>query len=314
MNVFDLDTDLITRYEQFARSFTIIRADDLRQQIDAVYDSEKFWPEPLIALNPQFKHGRSLAELSSAGVVDPALEQVFALGQPRKAISLHCHQDEALMKALQRRNYIVTTGTGSGKSLCFFVPIIDRILKARRAGGPRGTRAIVIYPMNALANSQREELEKFIEGCGLLAELRPTFARYTGQEQDSERKRVAETAPDIILTNFMMLELLMTRQDDLDRQVIENMKGLEFLVLDELHIHTASSCKRTAVRTRRHARPAVRQGDWRGHSFLFYRMAPRLLSRDGTGLTALSRFDQGLDVGDRQRAIIGLFAQRVGVA
>ena len=251
MNVFDLDTDLITRYEQFARSFTTIRADDLRHQIDAVYDSEKFWPEPLIGLNPQFKHGRSLAELSLAGVVDPALEQVFALGQPRKAISLHCHQDEALMKALQRRNYIVTTGTGSGKSLCFFVPIIDRILKARRAGGPRGTRAIVIYPMNALANSQREELEKFIEGCGLPTELRPTFARYTGQEQDSERKRVAETAPDIILTNFMMLELLMTRQDDLDRQVIENMKGLEFLVVDELHTYRGRQGADVAMLVRR---------------------------------------------------------------
>lgn len=67
------------------------------------------------------------------------------------------------MKAVQGRNYIVTTGTGSGKSLCFYVPIINRILAARRAGEPRRTRAIVIYPMNALANSQREELEKFIQ-------------------------------------------------------------------------------------------------------------------------------------------------------
>ena len=53
MNVFDLDADLITRYEQFSRSFTTIRSADLRLQIDAVYNSEKFWPEPLIGLNPQ---------------------------------------------------------------------------------------------------------------------------------------------------------------------------------------------------------------------------------------------------------------------
>lgn len=82
MNVFDLDADLINRYEQFARSFTTIRADDLRQQIDAVYDSQKFWPEPLIGLNPQFKAGRSIVRLAADGVVDPALEQVFALGDP----------------------------------------------------------------------------------------------------------------------------------------------------------------------------------------------------------------------------------------
>lgn len=251
MNVFDLDADLINRYEQFARSFTTIRADDLRQQIDAVYDSQKFWPEPLIGLNPQFKAGRSIVSLAADGVVDPALEQVFALGDPRKPISLHRHQDEALMKALQHRNYIVTTGTGSGKSLCFFVPIIERILKARRAGEPRRTRAIVIYPMNALANSQREELEKFIDGCGLPPDMRPTFARYTGQEQENERKQVANNAPDIILTNFMMLELLMTRQDDLDRQVIENMKGLEFLVLDELHTYRGRQGADVAMLVRR---------------------------------------------------------------
>lgn len=251
MNVFDLDADLIGRYEQFARSFTTIRADDLRSQVDAVYDSAKFWPEPLIGLNPQFKPGRTVAELVNENLVDPALEQVFALGEPRQTIALHRHQDEALMKALQRRNYIVTTGTGSGKSLCFFVPIIDRILKARRAGQTRRTKAIVIYPMNALANSQREELEKFIEGCGLPTELKPTFARYTGQEQESERKRVADAAPDIILTNYMMLELLMTRQDELDRQVIDNMQGIEFLVLDELHTYRGRQGADVAMLVRR---------------------------------------------------------------
>lgn len=251
MNVFDLDADLINRYQQFARSFTSIRADDLRDQIDAVYESERFWPEPLIGINPQFMPGRSIAELVLEGVVDPALQQVFGMGRPRKPLSLHRHQDEALMKALQRRNYIVTTGTGSGKSLCFFVPIIDRILKARRAGEPRRTRAIVIYPMNALANSQREELEKFIEGCGLESSMRPTFARYTGQEKESARKQVADVAPDIILTNFMMLELLMTRQDELDRQVVENMKGVEFLVLDELHTYRGRQGADVAMLVRR---------------------------------------------------------------
>lgn len=251
MNVFDLDADLIRRYQQFARSFTSVRADDLRTQVDGIYESSKFWPEPLIGLNPQFKPGRSVEELAAEGVVDPALAQVFAIGNPREPISLHRHQDEALMKALQRRNYIVTTGTGSGKSLCFFVPIIDRILKARRAGGPRRTRAIVIYPMNALANSQREELEKFIEECGIATELKPTYERYTGQEPESERRRIADAAPDIILTNYMMLELLMTRQDELDRQVIDNMKGLEFLVLDELHTYRGRQGADVAMLVRR---------------------------------------------------------------
>ena len=76
----------------------------------------------------------------------------------------------------------MTTGTGSGKSLCFFIPIIDAAIRARAAREPARTRAIVIYPMNALANSQREEIDKFIKQSGLPDHLRPTFARYTGQE------------------------------------------------------------------------------------------------------------------------------------
>jgi hypothetical protein len=87
---------------------------------------------------------------------------------------------------------------------------------------------VIIYPMNALADSQLEELEKFIGGSGLEKELHPTYRRYTGQESDAERQAIAAAKPDILLTNFMMLELLMTRQDELDRAVIANAVGLDF--------------------------------------------------------------------------------------
>ncbi|MBB4615771.1 DEAD/DEAH box helicase [Novosphingobium taihuense] len=251
MNVFEIDADLIGRYEKFARSFTTIRAPDISAQVNEIYDSKQFWPEPLIGINPAFLKGQSLPALAVSGEVDPDLPKIFALGSPRSPIGLHRHQEQALAKALAGRNYVVTTGTGSGKSLCFFVPIIDRILKARRANEPRRTRAIVIYPMNALANSQREELEKFIGGCGLDKSLRPTFARYTGQESEAERQQVASDPPDILLTNFMMLELLMTRQDELDRKVVANMQGLEFLVLDELHTYRGRQGADVAMLVRR---------------------------------------------------------------
>ncbi len=251
MNVFDLDADLIARYEQFARSFTDIRSADLKAQIDAIYDSAAFWPEPLIGLNPRYKSGGSITKLVADGDADPALANVFALGNPRAPITLHRHQEQAFHKAKLNKNYIVTTGTGSGKSLCFFVPIIDAVLRARRAGEPRRTRAIIIYPMNALANSQLEELDKFVEASGLDDDLKPTFARYTGQEKDGDRQKVASNPPDIILTNFMMLELLMTRQDNLDRQVIANMSGLEFIVLDELHTYRGRQGADVAMLVRR---------------------------------------------------------------
>ena len=98
---------------------------------------------------------------------------------------------------------MVTTGTGSGKSLCFFIPIVSHVLAARRRSAQRRTHAIVVYPMNALANSQMEELSKFIDQVP--GDRPVTFARYTGQEDMDERRRVADDPPDILLTNFMML-------------------------------------------------------------------------------------------------------------
>ena len=78
-----------------------------------------------------------------------------------------------------------------------------------------------------------------------------TFARYTGQEDGDERRRVADEPPDILLTNFMMLELLMTRQEEIDRRVIGNCAGLQFLVLDELHTYRGRQGADVALLVRR---------------------------------------------------------------
>src|SRR6266850_3700575 len=161
------------------------------------------------------------------------------------------HYDALVAKAARHQSFVVTTGTGSGKSLCFFIPIINAAIRARASGDASRTRAIVIYPMNALANSQREELTKFLDQSGLPENLRPTFARYTGQEDQDERERIREAKPDILLTNFMMLELLMTRQNKLDQTVIENAQGLDFIVLDELHTYRGRQGADVAMLVRR---------------------------------------------------------------
>ena len=251
MDIFDLDRSLTDRYAHFARSFAEIRAPEIRSQVQEIYDGKKYWPEPLITINPRYEAGKNISELAAKGVIDPALKDIFALGRERNPITLHKHQQRSITKAQSGEDYIVTTGTGSGKSLCFFIPIIDQIVKARRAGEGKRTRAIIIYPMNALANSQLEELTKFVGEAGLGDDLRPTFARYTGQESEARRQEIAAQKPDIILTNFMMLELLMTRQDEVDKAVIENATGLEFLVLDELHTYRGRQGADVAMLVRR---------------------------------------------------------------
>jgi hypothetical protein len=249
MNVFDLDQALVGDYERFARSFTQIRAKDIRTQVENLYSSNRFWPEPLISINPHYQRGAEIKKLVAEGSLHADTGKVFRVGG--ESLRLHRHQEQAVAKAAQRQSFVVTTGTGSGKSLCFFIPIIDSIIRGRATGEPARTRAIVVYPMNALANSQMNELEKYIEQSGLPQQLRPTFARYTGQESSDERARIRDAKPDILLTNFMMLELLMTRQNPLDQAVIANAHGLDFIVLDELHTYRGRQGADVAMLIRR---------------------------------------------------------------
>ena len=169
---------------------------------------DRYWPEPLIQINPSYKRSTDVGALTANGVLAAGCVDIFqANGQP---LSLYKHQEQAIALAAEDESFVVTTGTGSGKSLCFFIPIVSHVLNARRASAQQRTHAVVVYPMNALANSQMEELDKFI---GQMPGDQPiTFARYTGQEDVDERRRVADKPPDVLLTNFMMLELLMTRQ------------------------------------------------------------------------------------------------------
>ena len=273
LDVFALRNAVVDDYKKFATSFTTIQADDIRQQVTEIYDEGRFWPEPLIQINPAYEPAGTVAHAVAAQLLHPGCADIFNL-------TLHKHQHQALTIAARGESYVVTTGTGSGKSLCFFIPIVSAILKAREQDAVPRTRAIVIYPMNALANSQLEELAKFMPDR---PEGKPvTFARYTGQETTEQKQAVAANPPDILLTNFMMLELLMTRQDPLDRQVMQNCEGLRFLVLDELHTYRGRQGADVAMLVRR-----VRE-----------RLSPDVLC---IGTSATMKSDGTLD--DRRRVV-----------
>ena len=249
MKAFEFDHRLIDSYARFSRSFSTIRSADLKSEINRQYDAGRFWPDALLSLNPRYLKGPTVDDLVASGDLDEATGKIFRFGQA--PLRFYRHQAQSIAKARAGQSYVVTTGTGSGKSLCFFVPIVDAIVRARKAGKPRRTSAIIVYPMNALANSQINEIEKFISQSGLPSELKPIVRRYTGQESQEERRRIADDPPDILLTNFMMAELLLTRQDDLDTKVIENATGLDFIVLDELHTYRGRQGADVAILVRR---------------------------------------------------------------
>ena len=253
LDVFDLRDDLVSGYSLFSRSFTRIAASDIKDRIDGEYQKGRYWPEPLIQINPNYKRVDSVQNLVKQGLLHPVCADIFQVGKTDgkpAPLHLYTHQLEAITAAKEDKSYVVTTGTGSGKSLSFFIPIVDQILRSKEKDPTPRTRAIVIYPMNALANSQLEELNKFLHGYA--ADKKPfTVERYTGQDETAERERIASNPPDILLTNFMMLELILTRYESRDRRVVEHCHGLEFLVLDELHTYRGRQGADVAMLVRR---------------------------------------------------------------
>lgn len=249
MNVFELRDALINDYKAYISSFIRIRDEEVDAFVRGRIDAGVLWPEPLIQVNPTFESGDSVDDFVASGVLHPECSRIFRLGKEAgegRRLQLHRHQADAVKTARTGANYVLTTGTGSGKSLAYIIPIVDHVL---RNGSGKGIQAIVVYPMNALANSQYGELTKFLEH-GYPEGHRPvTFARYTGQERGETRASILNNPPDILLTNYVMLELILTRPED--RRLIEKARGLSFFVLDELHTYRGRQGSDVALLVRR---------------------------------------------------------------
>lgn len=251
MDVFDLRTRLVDDYANYTRSFIKIADRRIHAHVEHELSEGALWPEPLLQLNPTFQPGGTIDDLVRTGTLHPECARIFRIDKSDsdhtgKELLLHAHQAQAILKAKDNKSYVLTSGTGSGKSLTYIVPIVDHVL---RRGSGRGIQAIVVYPMNALANSQAEELSKFlVKGYGE-GKSPVRFARYTGQEKGEEREAIRNNPPDILLTNYMMLELLLTRHEDQD--VVRSAQGLRYLVFDELHTYRGRQGADVALLIRR---------------------------------------------------------------
>lgn len=247
--MFQLREQLITDFAEYIQSFLKVRDAGIREWVESELNAGALWPEPLLSLNPTFHQGPLVEELVEQKALHPLCASIFRRGKSEAnatgvPLRLFRHQEQALHKAQAGRNYVLTTGTGSGKSLSYILPIVDRVLKE---GSGKGVRAVVVYPMNALANSQLGELEKYLSPTGGKPPV--TFARYTGQEGPTERDQITQNPPDIILTNFMMLELMLSRP--YEKALIDAMSDLKFLVLDELHTYRGRQGADVALLIRR---------------------------------------------------------------
>lgn len=201
---------------------------------------------------------------------------------------LYVHQEEAIRAAhLNEKNVVVATGTASGKTECFLYPIFFELYRQHLEGTLEepGVRALILYPMNALANDQRERLGDI---CGQLRDadsgFRPTFGQYTGQTpynagdrsrnaQAREEGRLAgelvfrgemwDTPPHILLTNYSMLEYLLIRPDDSPLFDDTGGRHWQFIVLDEAHQYRGAKGMEMGMLIRR-VKQRVRDGGREG--------------------------------------------------
>ena len=212
MDIFNYRNHLIEDYKSYIKSFISIKDKKINSYIDKELESGLLWPEPLIQLNPAFQQGKSIDQLVEEKILHQECSRIFRIKDRQddlgKPLLLHKHQEDAIRTSASGESYVLTTGTGSGKSLTYIIPIVNDILKN---GSGKGIKAIIVYPMNALANSQEGELNKFIKfGFSENSQL-VSFAKYTGPTDEDARESIIANPPDILLTNFVMLELILTR-------------------------------------------------------------------------------------------------------
>lgn len=225
---------------------------------------------PYLDIGGSYKNGKSLKELveiNQASRLFTALEKLPEKDRELKyERPLYSHQEQALRYAQGGGNLVVTTGTGSGKTECFLLPMLQSLLEEIEAGTlTRAVRAIIIYPMNALANDQMKRLRKILATCPEI-----TFGLYNGNTPHKQtqaeadyrslngsvplpnelisREAMQNEPPHILITNYFMLEYMMLRPKD---DAVFSGANLRYIVLDEAHIYRGAIGMEMALLMRR---------------------------------------------------------------
>jgi len=221
-------------------------------------DDSAFSKGPYLEATDSFKAGKSLDELIKEGTVSPLFRELDQKAMPVTR-PLYAHQETSIKCIRKGENAVITTGTGSGKTESFLLPILNYLFRQQEKGTlGAGVRALLIYPMNALANDQVKRLRKLLKGTAI------TFGAYTGETEKTQDKALAkyrklndnaeplpnelisrevinETPPNLLITNYAMLEYLMIRP--WDNSLFSGEYGMtwKFIVLDEAHTYTGAT-------------------------------------------------------------------------
>lgn len=258
-------------YIRYLSTIYFFRDENLRSQFRRALLAPNFLTRgPILEAAASFRLGRTIARLIQDGVLHPGFQTLCSEALPLDR-PLYLHQDRAIEKVVGGRNVVIATGTGSGKTEAFLIPILDHLLREQAQGTLEkpGVRALLLYPMNALANDQLRRLRRILGHFPAI-----TFGRYTGETEEDDsraearfreqfpgepripnellsRQRMRQTPPHILLTNYAMLEYLLLRPQDCEFFDGETGRFWRFIVLDEAHIYDGAEGIEIAMLLRR---------------------------------------------------------------
>ena len=259
LNPLDTSRIIFERYKKYITTSLKFNDDELNSQlITLLEEPNKFSKGPIIEATPPYKKGKSLQNLIDEGVLTSEFNNFSSSDLPLDR-NLYLHQERAINKICRdNKNIVVATGTGSGKTESFMIPVLNELLNEKQNKNLcPGVRALLLYPMNALANDQMKRLRKLLEN-----EPEITFGIYTGETEDQEdkalekfirmhgekplsnelisRDKMKATPPNILLTNYAMLEYLMLRPDDSVFFEGKYSNNWKYIVIDEAHTYTGA--------------------------------------------------------------------------
>ncbi|MCL4514092.1 MAG: DEAD/DEAH box helicase [Firmicutes bacterium] len=272
MDHIELSRQVEERYRRYLKTTFYFKDSQLRASFEAALKTGRLSKGPYLEATPVFKHSQTPRTLFQTLLgLSPDEGFLKAINGDRH---LYRHQEEAIRGVFEGNNVIVATGTGSGKTEAFLYPILLHLYQEFMEGSLcPGVRALILYPMNALANDQRERLGKI---CKQLEDanspFRFSFGQYIGEtpgdENDGERhardhmasrlpgesvlrSEMRSTPPHVLLTNYSMLEYLLLRPDDSPLFDQGMAQWWTFLVLDEAHQYRGSRGMEMAMLLRR---------------------------------------------------------------
>jgi ATP-dependent helicase YprA (DUF1998 family) len=288
MDFVNLSAEIEDRYRRYLKTTFYFRDPDLRHSFDRALKAGTLSRGHYLEVTPAYRRGQEPKSLFPELVGSSVDPRFFAAIDGDR--SLYAHQDDAIRRVAAGRNIVVATGTGSGKTECFLYPILLHLYREHISGTlatQPGIRALVSYPMNALAYDQRDRLGRLharLEECG--ADFRFRFGQYTGATPENRndsyrhaadvlahrfpgefvlRDEMRATPPQILLTNFSMLEYQLLRPDDCPLFEGPHGRTWTFLVLDEAHQYRGTRGAEMSLLLRRLKQRLRRSGN--NHAF-----------------------------------------------